>query len=249
MALKTLDSLIDTVSTSDENKRVIGVCGGISSGKSSLCTILKEQYNFEVVNADKIGHTVLETESVIDAIVKTFGDKVLKTKESNDKKDDENKEDKNKREIDRKKLGPIVFADKNKMNDLNNIMWPIIGQKIVEIANKFKQNKNNANNLLFIEAAVLLEANWDSLGIFDEIWMTIVSKDIACLRLMKRNNLTKEQAMNRIQIQMDNKKKVSIVENSKYIKNYVIIENEKGKDEFKAVIDKNVKELKARCNM
>ena len=209
-------------------KLVVGVCGGIASGKSSLCQILSDEYKFDVVNADKIGHEVLATGSVIDQIVQTFGDQVLKE---------------NERQIDRRKLGGIVFADKNKMNVLNEIMWPLIGDRIIEIVKQFKHNEENKNKVLFIEAAVLVEAKWYELGIFDEIWMTMVLKKIACSRLMKRNNLNEQEAMNRIGIQMSNQEKISILAHSRQVQKYVVIENNEGVTEFEAAIDKNVKQL------
>ena len=247
-----IDSLINKIDPHLVVMTVIGVCGGISSGKSSLCKILKDAYNFEVINADKIGHEVLGYSSVIDKIVGTFGDKVLKDKDDNKTSNDN---DNDKREIDRRKLGAIVFSDKSKMNQLNDIMWPIIGEKIVKMIKEFKDNKANKdkkNKFLFIEAAVLIEAKWHELNVFDEIWITIASKDIACSRLMKRDNLTEQQAMDRINIQINNKDKLSILDNAKdkNFENYVVFENDKnGLEEFNKIIDDNVKLLKARYNL
>ena len=249
-----IDSLINKIDPHSVVMTVIGVCGGISSGKSSLCKTLKDSYNFEVINADKIGHEVLGYSSVIDKIVETFGDKVLKDQDDN-KTSNDNDNDSDKREIDRRKLGAIVFSDKNKMNQLNDIMWPIIGEKIVKMIQEFKDNtesKDKKDKFLFIEAAVLIEAAWHQLNVFDEIWITIISKDNACSRLMKRNNLTEQQAMDRINIQISNKDKLSILDNAKdkNFKNYVIIENEKdGLEEFNKTIDDNVKLLKSRYNL
>eukprot|EP01083_Nonionella_stella_P072158 194355_1 len=228
---------------------VVGVCGGVASGKSKLCSILKEEYNFEVVNADTIGHEILTQEDVIDDIVEAFGDQVLKLDESDQKNSDESKDniESNKREIDRKKLGPIVFSDKKQMNKLNDIMWPRIAKQIIEITNKFKQNKQNANNVLFIEAAVLVEANWHCIGAFDEIWIVTASKDTACARLMKRNNKSKQQAIKMIEIQMENKDKISILQNAKDIKTVVVIDNDTDDiNALKTTIENNVVQLKLR---
>ena len=236
--VNALDSLINDLSS--VNKVIIGVCGGISSGKSSLCKALKDKYNYNVINADHIGHSILNDKYVIDKVVEAFGDKVLKDKDDNKTL-----------EIDRKKLGPIVFSDKNKLNQLNDIMWPIIGDKVVGEIKKFKYDKNNKHKYLFVEAAVLIEAKWHQLNEFDEIWITTVSKDIACSRLMKRNNLDQKQAMDRITAVMTNQEKISILDNAKNknFKNYVVIENEQnGLEAFNKTIDETVKQLNSRYN-
>lgn len=220
-----------TSSSSSSKRIVIGVCGGIASGKSTLCQTLIDDYKFDVVNADKIGHEVLATESVIDRIVETFGDEVLKTDE---------------RQIDRRKLGGIVFSNKSKMNELNEIMWPLIGKRMIEIVDNFKKNETNKNGILFIEAAVLVEAKWYELGIFDEIWVATVSQKIACLRLMQRNSLSEEEAMNRIKIQMDNQERISVLERSEHVGKYMVIENDDSTKEFVDAIDDNVKKLRNR---
>ena len=241
-ALEQVDELIHTVNSTNLTSRsiVIGVCGGISSGKSTLCSILAEQYKFNLVNVDKIGHELLTEDHIIDQIVETFGDQVLKSS-------DNDESDSKQREIDRKKLGPIVFADSNKMDELSAITWPAIIQRISEKVKEFKENAKDGTNYLFVEAAVLIEAGWMESGVFDEVWVTIVERKITITRLMKRNNLSEEQALQRINIQPTNEAKIAALKEATNIKRYVLIENnEDGLEQFKKAIEDEVTSLKQR---
>ncbi|KAK8819819.1 hypothetical protein WA556_002804 [Blastocystis sp. ATCC 50177/Nand II] len=91
-------------------KRVIGLVGGICSGKSTVSSILKEK-GCHCIDCDKIGHRVYEPHSVgFDRIVATFGEGVVAEDGS----------------IDRHKLGSIVFSSPAEMKKLTDITWPLI---------------------------------------------------------------------------------------------------------------------------
>lgn len=115
------------------SKSIVGITGLFCSGKSTLEKILIENYGYNVIDLDKIGHIALEEKN--DEIVKEFGKNILT----------DNK-------IDRKKLGSIVFKDKNKLNILNNIVWPFM-KKYVED----KINNSPPNEKICISGAVLFE--------------------------------------------------------------------------------------------
>lgn len=160
---------------------VIGLTGGIASGKSGVASHL-EKLGAKIINCDLIGHNVYKKgKPCHQKIVEAFGGQVL----SSDG------------EIDRKVLGGIVFKNKEDLNKLNSLVWPAIAQEVEDII------KNSSEKVIIIEAAVLLMANWQN--ICHEVWTTIVPREEAISRLMKRNGLTEEQANHRIDSQPSNK--------------------------------------------
>lgn len=120
------------------NKLIVGLTGYYCSGKSLVEKILKEKYNFFIIDVDKEGHIALEKNK--DIIAYHFGNNIIT----------ENK-------IDRKKLAKIVFSDQNKLNLLNNILHPLMIESIKE-----KIEKCN-NHLILINAALLFQMNLDKL--------------------------------------------------------------------------------------
>jgi dephospho-CoA kinase len=141
---------------------VIGVYGIIGSGKSTVARIFKENFNFNVIDVDKIGHEVLGFPEVKEKLLKEFGDMILK----DDGVD-----------IDNKILGDIAFSNKVKKKLLENIMWPFM-TKIIE-------SKIKENNRVLIDAAVLYSAGWDKFCDYTIYVYSFVP--IIILRLLKKN--------------------------------------------------------------
>lgn len=102
-------------------------------------------------------------------------------------------------EINRKTLGAKVFADKSKLQMLNAIVWP----EIAALAQKEIQKYSDAGEkVVILEAAILLEAGWESM--VHEVWVTIIPPTEAVKRMVERNNLSEEQASQRLESQMSN---------------------------------------------
>ena len=157
---------------------VIGLTGGIGTGKSEVARIL-EEIGAYIIDADRLGHSAYLPHSEIwEEVVKEFGDGVLLPDE----------------EIDRKKLGSIVFNDPVQLAKLNEIMHPRMGQMVANIIEGLDAE------VVVVEAALLLEAGWDAL--VDEVWCTGASEDVVIDRLKARNGLDKEEAQKRINAQM-----------------------------------------------
>jgi len=181
-----------------ESVVVVGLTGGIASGKSTVCELLKSEAGAVVLNADLFGHEAYKPGTeCLEKLVEHFGSRIL------------NEEDGS---VDRTKLGPIVFSDPAQLQALNAIVWPAIKQllkdAIAEAVDEF--DKGNAGErgftpVIVVEAAVLLEASWEDL--VDEIWVVTCPPAVAKERLMARNNLTAEQAMTRISSQMSNEER------------------------------------------
>lgn len=157
---------------------VIGLTGGIGTGKSEAARIL-EEIGAYIIDADRLGHSAYLPHSEIwEEVVKEFGDGVLLPDE----------------EIDRKKLGSIVFNDPVQLAKLNEIMHPRMGKMVANLIEGVDAE------VVVVEAALLLEAGWDAL--VDEVWCTAASEDIVIDRLKARNGLNKEEAQKRIKAQM-----------------------------------------------
>lgn len=184
--------------------KIIGLTGGIASGKSTASQILKDQ-GFQVIDADKIAREIVEiNKPAYRKIIKAFGEDILK----------ENKE------INRKKLGQLVFSNPKLLKKLNKITHPFILREIKKQIDK----KCERNKLIFVDIPLLFEIEKKIKKhniIFDEIWLIYVDEYTQIKRLMKRNNFSKEEAKERIksQLPMEIKKEKStkIIDNRGHI--------------------------------
>ena len=160
---------------------VIGLTGGIGTGKSEVSRILRE-LGAEVIDADRVGHEAYTPHTPIwREVVDTFGERVLGPTG----------------EIDRKRLGAIVFSDPEAMGRLNGIMHPRMADIIRDRIGRLREG---GARLVVLEAALLIEAGWEPL--VDEVWVTYSTEDQVEERLRHRNGLTDEQIRSRIRAQM-----------------------------------------------
>lgn len=161
---------------------IIGVTGGIASGKSEVCKIL-ERHGFQHLDADDIAHNVLEIPSVIKEITAVFGNDILSASNEN----------RSEVFIDRGKLGKIVFSDPTKMNTLEDITHPHIIRQIKSIIN------NDKSKNYVIEAIEIVKSGL--IGICDEFWVVHAEPGQQIKRLMEYRNLTQEEALARLKSQ------------------------------------------------
>ena len=145
---------------------VIGLTGGIGTGKSEAARQL-EELGALIISADQVGHEAytVNTEAW-EQVVATFGNGILQ--------DD--------KEIDRRKLGGIVFSDPSQLKKLNQIMHPRMARIV---SDKIEAFRGQGVDTVVVEAALLFEAGWDSL--VEEVWVTDASEDIIIGRLRERN--------------------------------------------------------------
>ncbi|MDI6603897.1 MAG: dephospho-CoA kinase [Thermoanaerobacteraceae bacterium] len=162
--------------------KVIGLTGGIASGKTTVSDILKG-HGAVIIDADKISRKIFIKDSpVYKEVLKEFGNSVLKGDG----------------EIDRKKLGNIVFNDYNKLKKLNEITHPVI---IEEIKEKIEKERSiGKEKAVILDAALLIELKLYE--IVDEVWLIVVDTKTQIDRLMERDKLSYEDAANRIKSQM-----------------------------------------------
>lgn len=168
--------------------KVIGLTGGIASGKSTVSGILREKGAY-IIDADEISKALVEPgKPAYLEIVKHFGQEILNEDGS----------------LRRKKLGRIVFADKEKLALLNKITHPKI---IEEIKRRLEEAVNRNENVVVIDAALLIE-----LGLYkmvDEVWLVTIDEKTQLERLLKRDSFLEEkEAKDRIRAQMPQEEKV-----------------------------------------
>ena len=160
---------------------VIGLTGGIGTGKSEVSGIL-EGMGAAVINADVIGHQEYRPGTGgWREVVEAFGRDIL-TPDG---------------EVDRKKLGALVFSDSEAIKRLNAIMLPricdTVTQRIVEL-------REQGRGVVVVEAAILLEAGWTSL--VDEVWVTTAPEEVVTKRLQNRDSMDAGSVRARISSQM-----------------------------------------------
>jgi dephospho-CoA kinase len=163
---------------------IIGLTGGIASGKSTAARYLSENGAF-VMDGDVLGHRAYEPNTTAFAqIAETFGSEVVGADG----------------QIDRKALGGKVFGNPNALKQLTDILYPEIRRMFNEWIETAQAD--NPNALLVMDAAVLLEAGWEDLA--DETWVVIVDPDTAVDRAVARDGLDEAAVRKRIASQLSN---------------------------------------------
>lgn len=170
---------------------IIGLTGGIASGKSKMAERLGEM-GAHVIDCDKVAHDVYEPgQSCYKKIVEHFGNEIL----ASDGR------------IDRTKLGPIVFRNPQELQILNSIVWPELMIEVNKRLDKLRGSGVQVPKIVVLEAAVLLKAGWESNC--HEVWSMIVPPEEAVKRIMERNSLSETEARNRVASAVPNAEIVS----------------------------------------
>ncbi len=169
---------------------IVGLTGGIVSGKTTIAKMFQE-LGAQVIDADEIARKVVRPgEKAWQGIVEYFGPGILR-------------ED---LEINRKKLADIVFSNKEKLAVLNSITHPEIILMLKKQINQLK-NKYQKNIICIVEAPLLFEAHLEDM--MDKIIVVYLNREEQLKRLLLRNNLTREEAIQRIESQMPLEEKLS----------------------------------------
>lgn len=159
--------------------KIIGLTGGTGSGKGFVSERLKARKAY-VIDADAVAHEIIEKgRPAYKAIVDYFGSEIL----------DENGN------IFRRKLGNIVFSDKDKLAFLNSCTHKYINMEIMRIIEEVKP-QTNVYSAIIIDAPLLAEAGL--VDICDDIWVVYADSEVRVKRIMERDSISEEQARNRI---------------------------------------------------
>lgn len=154
--------------------KVIGITGGVGAGKSEILKYLKEKYKAVVIEADKVGHLLMEPGGACYySIVEKFGSSILNGDQT----------------INRTKLGKVVFADEALLKELNKIIHPRVKSHIVsEIA---KERAYHRTKYFVVEAALLIEDHYDV--ICDEMWYIHTDASVRAERLKETRGYDDEK--------------------------------------------------------
>lgn len=154
--------------------KVIGITGGVGSGKTALLNYIRENYNCEVIFADEAAHRVEEPgQKCYEKLVDLLTPCILNSDGT----------------IDRKKMAEAIFKNEGLLEEVNGIVHPAVKQYILEeIATQKKLQKLD---FLFIEAALLIEDGY--LNIVDELWYIYANEGVRRARLKDSRNYSDEK--------------------------------------------------------
>jgi len=187
--------------------KVIGLTGGIGSGKSTVSGLLA-QLGAVIVDVDKVGHELLKPGTEVWCeVVAAFGRQIL-TPDG---------------DINRKKLGDIVFSHPESLSKLNQIMHSRM-YDIVEA--QLEGYRRQGVGVVVLEAPLLVETSWNSL--VDEVWVTVASQSTVLRRLKEKFGLSEPEALARIHSQLPSEERVKYAD--------VIIDTDCSLDELKAKV-------------
>lgn len=188
--------------------KVIGLTGGIGSGKSTVSRLLAE-LGAVIIDADKVGHEAFkpDTEGWRE-VSAAFGRQILAASG----------------EIDRRKLGEIVFGNPGSLEQLNRIMHPRIHNMVKA---QLEKHQRQGVEVVVLEAPLLIESGWAST--VAEVWVTVASRATVLRRLQERAGLSQPESLARIRSQLSSEERVRHAD--------VVIDTDCDLDELKVRVD------------
>ena len=172
--------------------KIIGITGGIASGKSTVTEFLRQK-GFQVVDADAVVHQLQKPGGrLYQVLVEHFGEKILL----------ENGE------LNRLLLASLIFSNPEEQEWSKRTQGEIIREELAALRNQFARTEA----LFFMDIPLLFEQNYASW--FDETWLVYVNRDVQLERLMKRDQISKEAAESRLNSQWPLERKISLASHS-----------------------------------
>ena len=172
--------------------RIIGITGGIASGKSTVTEFLRQK-GFQVVDADAHVHQLQKPGGrLFQILVEHFGEKILL--ENGD--------------LNRHLLASLIFSNPEEQEWSRRTQGEIIREELVALRNQLAQTEA----LFFMDIPLLFEQDYASC--FDETWLVYVNRDVQLERLMRRDQISKEAAESRLNSQWPLERKISLASHS-----------------------------------
>lgn len=163
--------------------KVIGLTGGIASGKSTVSGLLREQYGAVVLDADEMAREIAEPrEPLWEAFVLRYGRERVLCADGT---------------LNREAIAEIVFHDASERIWMDGTAHPLIKQRMLD---RLAKCKRAGEKLVVLDVPLLFEAGWDKIP--DVVWVVYVDQKTQLQRLMLRNNLPETLARERIASQM-----------------------------------------------
>jgi len=190
----------------------LGITGNIGTGKSSVLDILKNK-GIQTFDLDNVAKNLYKSNISINKKVLDVFPSVSSAEN----------------QINTKKLGDLVFNNKDKLNILQKIIWP-------EVEKFIKDKINFSQDLIVFEGAVIIEAGWHKL--FDNIWLISTEVELSKKRVMKQRNMSEED----FEVIQNNQLKIAqLIDTLKQDKKkYTIIKNNSNLDKLKILVDKEL---------
>ncbi len=165
--------------------KIIGITGGISSGKSTVTNFLRKQ-GFQVVDADAVVHQLQKPGGrLFEALVQHFGKEIILANG----------------ELNRPLLASLIFSNPEEREWSRITQGEIIREELARLRDQFAQ----IEEIFFMDIPLLFEQDYSAW--FDETWLVYVDRDVQVERLMKRDNLSKDEAESRLAAQWPLEKK------------------------------------------
>lgn len=165
--------------------KIIGITGGIASGKSTVTNFLRKQ-GFQVVDADAVVHQLQKPGGrLYQLLVHHFGQEIIL----------ENGE------LNRPLLASLIFSNPEEREWSKQIQGEIIREELATLRDQLAQTEE----IFFMDIPLLFEQDYVSW--FDEAWLVYVDRDVQVERLMKRDHLSKDEAESRLAAQWPLEKK------------------------------------------
>ena len=197
---------------------IIGLTGNIGCGKSSLSQIFADK-NIKIIDADIIAREIYNDKKLLNRVYELFGEGIKNEDGS----------------LNRKALGKIVFNDDEKLIKLNELTHPVVRENV---KSKIDEYKNQNEDTLILDAALLIEANY--LDLVDKLLVVTCREDVQIERIKKRDNCSTEEALSRIKSQMNQEEKVKYAD--------YIIDNSGTIDELKNKAFIFINYIKEKCS-
>jgi dephospho-CoA kinase len=170
--------------------RVIGLTGGIGTGKSTVAQFMAD-LGARSLDLDRTGHEVLRDPTILKDLVQAFGDGILDVEG----------------QVDRAKLGPLVFTDPEELQRLTGITHPAIDARVGAY---IEEARRDGVQVVVLEAAALMESgrSWQ----VDEVWVTVAPVEVVVARVSARSGMTADEVRERINNQMSNDEHASFAD-------------------------------------
>ena len=196
--------------------KIIGITGGIASGKSTVTDFLRKQ-GYQVIDADQVVHELQEPGGrLYQALLSTFGSAILQ-------------ED---GRLDRPKLGAMIFGNPELLAQSSQLQNEIIREELARRRDLLAETED----IFFMDLPLLFELGYDNW--FDQIWLVDVTEETQLSRLMNRNALNQEEAEKRIAAQLSLQEKRKRAD--------VLIENNGGLEETRQQLLDALQKLERR---
>lgn len=162
---------------------LIGITGGVGSGKSEVLSYIKNHYNAEVLLADDLANELkLPGNACYQPVIDCLGKQILSEDGT----------------IDKLKMAQAIFASKDALKKINDIIHPAVR---LEIMNRISYAKEKGKcDFFFLEAALLIEEHYDE--VVDELWYIYANENVRVNRLMENRGYTKEKCLSIMQKQL-----------------------------------------------